>query len=144
MLSVNLWIYLFEILIHLTMKDLTMALVHLTMFRYIWFLMCVSGFYYELDDSYDESDEEEVRTHLRKVTEQPPLKLDQSQEVAYPVSFHSHFIQSCCSCLWTYCDSFLVFVEIELSGCVWADHSFSAGRTIREKEEEKEENDERA
>ncbi|TSM52236.1 Genetic suppressor element 1 [Bagarius yarrelli] len=39
-----------------------------------------NGYYYELDDSYDESDEEEVRAHLKRVTEQPPLKLDQSKE----------------------------------------------------------------
>ncbi|XP_059362202.1 genetic suppressor element 1-like isoform X1 [Carassius carassius] len=38
------------------------------------------GYYYELDDSYDESDEEEVRAYLRRVTEQPPLKLDDSAE----------------------------------------------------------------
>lgn len=38
------------------------------------------GYYYELDDSYDESDEEEVRAHLRRVAEQPPLKLDDSAE----------------------------------------------------------------
>ncbi|XP_078804995.1 genetic suppressor element 1 isoform X1 [Oryzias latipes] len=38
------------------------------------------GFYYDLDDSYDESDEEEVKAHLRRVTEQPPLKLDTSSE----------------------------------------------------------------
>uniref|UniRef100_A0A8C6SJ64 Gse1 coiled-coil protein n=1 Tax=Neogobius melanostomus TaxID=47308 RepID=A0A8C6SJ64_9GOBI len=38
------------------------------------------GYYYELDDSYDESDEEEVRAHLRRVAEQPPLKLDESNE----------------------------------------------------------------
>ncbi|AWP01670.1 putative genetic suppressor element 1-like [Scophthalmus maximus] len=38
------------------------------------------GYYYELDDSYDESDEEEVRAHLRRVAEQPPLKLDDSSE----------------------------------------------------------------
>ncbi|XP_026110594.1 genetic suppressor element 1-like, partial [Carassius auratus] len=38
------------------------------------------GCYYELDDSYDESDEEEVRAYLRRVTEQPPLKLDDSAE----------------------------------------------------------------
>uniref|UniRef100_A0AAY4BCZ4 Genetic suppressor element-like domain-containing protein n=1 Tax=Denticeps clupeoides TaxID=299321 RepID=A0AAY4BCZ4_9TELE len=38
------------------------------------------GYYYELDDSYDESDEEEVRAHLRRVAEQPPLKLDESTE----------------------------------------------------------------
>lgn len=41
------------------------------------------GYYYELDDSYDESDEEEVRAHLRRVAEQPPLKLDDSTEVNY-------------------------------------------------------------
>lgn len=40
-----------------------------------------AGYYYELDDSYDESDEEEVRAHLRRVAEQPPLKLDDSTEV---------------------------------------------------------------
>ncbi|KAL4630252.1 genetic suppressor element 1-like isoform X4 [Arapaima gigas] len=38
------------------------------------------GYYYDLDDSYDESDEEEVRAHLRRVAEQPPLKLDESSE----------------------------------------------------------------
>ncbi|XP_077104287.1 genetic suppressor element 1 isoform X3 [Siphateles boraxobius] len=38
------------------------------------------GYFYELDDSYDESDEEEVRAHLRRVAEQPPLKLDDSTE----------------------------------------------------------------
>lgn len=46
--------------------------------------MCLflpSGYYYDLDDSYDESDEEEVRAHLRCVAEQPPLKLDTSSEV---------------------------------------------------------------
>ena len=47
--------------------------------------LCVSaaGYYYELDDSYDESDEEEVRAHLRRVAEQPPLKLDDSTEVKH-------------------------------------------------------------
>uniref|UniRef100_UPI0037E7F2D3 genetic suppressor element 1-like isoform X1 n=2 Tax=Semicossyphus pulcher TaxID=241346 RepID=UPI0037E7F2D3 len=38
------------------------------------------GYYYELDESYDESDEEEVKAHLRRVTEQPPLKLDKSSQ----------------------------------------------------------------
>ncbi|XP_019912130.3 genetic suppressor element 1 [Esox lucius] len=38
------------------------------------------GYYYDLDDSYDESDEEEVRAHLRRVAQQPPLKLDTSSE----------------------------------------------------------------
>ncbi|KAM4614303.1 genetic suppressor element 1-like isoform 4-T6 [Discoglossus pictus] len=38
------------------------------------------GYYYDVDDSYDESDEEEVRAHLRRVAEQPPLKLDTSSE----------------------------------------------------------------
>lgn len=42
------------------------------------------GYYYDLDDSYDESDEEEVRAHLRCVAEQPPLKLDTSSEVLEP------------------------------------------------------------
>ncbi|KAK5928181.1 hypothetical protein CgunFtcFv8_013264 [Champsocephalus gunnari] len=38
------------------------------------------GFYYDQDESYDESDEEEVKAHLRRVTKQPPLKLDVSSE----------------------------------------------------------------
>ncbi|KAM8862089.1 genetic suppressor element 1-like isoform 1-T1 [Synchiropus picturatus] len=38
------------------------------------------GYYYDLNDSYDESDEEEVKAHLRRVTEQPPLKLDTTSE----------------------------------------------------------------
>uniref|UniRef100_A0A673AA21 Gse1 coiled-coil protein n=1 Tax=Sphaeramia orbicularis TaxID=375764 RepID=A0A673AA21_9TELE len=38
------------------------------------------GYYYDMDESYDESDEEEVKAHLRRVTEQPPLKLDTSSE----------------------------------------------------------------
>ncbi|XP_030621139.1 genetic suppressor element 1-like [Chanos chanos] len=38
------------------------------------------GHYYELDESFDESDEEEVRAHLRRVARQPPLKLDESAE----------------------------------------------------------------
>lgn len=45
--------------------------------------LSASGYYYELDDSYDESDEEEVRAHLRRVAEQPPLKLDDSTEVRH-------------------------------------------------------------
>ena len=45
-------------------------------------LFLSSGYYYDLDDSYDESDEEEVRAHLRCVAEQPPLKLDPSSEVS--------------------------------------------------------------
>lgn len=45
-------------------------------------LFLSSGYYYDLDDSYDESDEEEVRAHLRCVAEQPPLKLDTSSEVS--------------------------------------------------------------
>lgn len=44
-----------------------------------------AGYYYDLDDSYDESDEEEVRAHLRCVAEQPPLKLDTSSEVYPPL-----------------------------------------------------------
>lgn len=43
--------------------------------------MLLPGYYYDLDESYDESDEEEVKAHLRRVTEQPPLKLDTSSEV---------------------------------------------------------------
>lgn len=39
------------------------------------------GYYYDMDESYDESDEEEVKAHLRRVMEQPPLKLDTSSEV---------------------------------------------------------------
>ena len=46
-------------------------------------LLFAAGYYYELDDSYDESDEEEVRAHLRRVAEQPPLKLDDSTEVKH-------------------------------------------------------------
>ncbi|XP_034540837.1 genetic suppressor element 1-like [Notolabrus celidotus] len=38
------------------------------------------GYYYDLDESYDDSDEEEVKAHLRRVTEQPPLKLDTSSQ----------------------------------------------------------------
>lgn len=45
-------------------------------------LLLPAGYYYDLDDSYDESDEEEVRAHLRCVAQQPPLKLDTSSEVA--------------------------------------------------------------
>lgn len=49
-------------------------------------LLPVSGYYYELDDSYDESDEEDVRAHLRRVAQQPPLKLDASTEVQSLIS----------------------------------------------------------
>ncbi|XP_020512798.2 genetic suppressor element 1 isoform X1 [Labrus bergylta] len=38
------------------------------------------GYYYDLDESYDESDEEDVKAHLRRVTKQPPLKLDTSSQ----------------------------------------------------------------
>lgn len=38
------------------------------------------GYYYDMDESYDESNEEEVKAHLRRVTEQPPLKLDTCSE----------------------------------------------------------------
>ncbi|XP_010004566.1 PREDICTED: genetic suppressor element 1 [Chaetura pelagica] len=44
------------------------------------FLSVLTGYYYDLDDSCDDSDEEEVRAHLRCVAEQPPLKLDTSSE----------------------------------------------------------------
>lgn len=37
-----------------------------------------------MDESYDESDEEEVKAHFRRVIEQPPLKLDTSSEVHKP------------------------------------------------------------
>lgn len=49
------------------------------------------GYYYELDDSYDESDEEEVRAHLRRVAEQPPLKLDDSAEVNRHSLMHYYY-----------------------------------------------------
>lgn len=52
----------------------------------------LTGYYYDLDDSYDESDEEEVKAHLRRVMEQPPLKLDTSSEVCehrHCVKLHS-------------------------------------------------------
>lgn len=51
--------------------------------------LCAAGYYYELDDSYDESDEEEVRAHLRRVAEQPPLKLEDSTEVKH-LPIHTH------------------------------------------------------
>ncbi|XP_034442949.1 genetic suppressor element 1-like isoform X2 [Hippoglossus hippoglossus] len=38
------------------------------------------GYYYDQEESYDESDEEELKAHLKRVTEQPPLKLDTSSE----------------------------------------------------------------
>ena len=38
----------------------------------------------------DESDEEEVKAHLRRVTEQPPLKLDVSSEVRARANAHAH------------------------------------------------------
>ncbi|XP_067090229.1 genetic suppressor element 1-like [Osmerus mordax] len=38
------------------------------------------GYYYDLDYSCDESDEEDVKAHLKRVSEQPPLKLDTSSE----------------------------------------------------------------
>ena len=46
----------------------------------------LSGYYYDQDESYDESDEEELKAHLKRVTEQPPLKLDASSEV-YQLTF---------------------------------------------------------
>lgn len=51
------------------------------------------GYYYDLDESYDESDEEEVKAHLRRVTEQPPLKLDTSSEVRKHTQSHMHSSQ---------------------------------------------------
>lgn len=56
--------------------------------------MFAAGYYYELDDSYDESDEEEVRAHLRRVAEQPPLKLDDSTEVKKTFK-HKCFLYLC-------------------------------------------------
>lgn len=47
----------------------------------IIYVLLLPGFYYDMDESYDESDEEEVKAHLKRVTEQPPLKLDTSSEV---------------------------------------------------------------
>lgn len=55
---------------------------------------CV-GYFYELDDSYDESDEEEVRAHLRRVAEQPPLKLDDSTEVNPHNIMHDYQSAAC-------------------------------------------------
>lgn len=49
--------------------------------NYISLAFLSLGYYYDLDESYDESDEEDVKAHLRRVTEQPPLKLDTSSEV---------------------------------------------------------------
>lgn len=57
-------------------------------------MICV-GYYYELDDSYDESDEEEVRAHLRRVAEQPPLKLDDSTEVNHHNITHDYPSTAC-------------------------------------------------
>lgn len=48
------------------------------------------GYYFELDESYDESDEEEVKAHLRRVTEQAPLKLETSSEVHKHNRRHIH------------------------------------------------------
>ena len=48
------------------------------------------GYYYDLEESYDESDEEEVKSHLRRVTEQPPLKLEASSEVHKHHSLHTY------------------------------------------------------
>lgn len=45
------------------------------------FALLLPGYYYDLDESYDESDEEEVKAHLKRVTEQPPLKLVTTSEV---------------------------------------------------------------
>lgn len=45
------------------------------------------GYDYDLDEWYDDSDEEEVRAHLRRVAKQPPLKLDTSSEVT---AVHAH------------------------------------------------------
>lgn len=54
-------------------------------------MISFAGYYYELDDSYDESDEEEVRAHLRRVAEQPPLKLDDSTEVNHHSLMHYYY-----------------------------------------------------
>lgn len=54
------------------------------------FSLLSPGYYYDLDESYDESDEEEVKAHLRRVTEQPPLKLDTSSEVHEHHTLHTH------------------------------------------------------
>ena len=52
--------------------------------------LCPAGFYYEVDESYDESDEEEVKAHLKRVTQQPPLKLDASSEVHTHTHAHAY------------------------------------------------------
>lgn len=57
----------------------------------------LTGYYYDLNESYDESDEEEVKAHLRRVTEQPPLKLDTSSEV-HKCMHSSHFICTISTC----------------------------------------------
>ena len=50
-------------------------------------LILLPGYYYDLDYSCDEEDEEDVKAHLRRVSERPPLKLDTSSEVNIP---HTH------------------------------------------------------
>ena len=42
-----------------------------------------------MEESYDESDEEEVKAHLKRVTQQPPLKLDASSEVHTHTDTHA-------------------------------------------------------
>lgn len=78
--------------------------------------MFIVGYYYELDDSYDESDEEEVKAHLRRVAEQPPLKLDDSLEVKYQLNtwaFMSHRKMN---------DFFSFHPETGFPGSVWPNH----------------------
>lgn len=70
-------------------------------------LLC-SGYYYDLDDSYDESDEEEVKAHLRRVTEQPPLKLDTSSEVHTRRRTHTHKLHATSQGAWAHGLSFLI------------------------------------
>lgn len=97
--------------------------------------LVATGYYYEVDDSYDESDEEEVRAHLRRVAEQPPLKLDDSTEVQAP---HTHF--------WAGSDSGTqhhaispLSPETGLSPSGWSDHREPArGAHAAEAEEEEE------
>lgn len=69
-----------------------------------WFDEIISllpGYYYDLDESYDESDEEEVKAHLRRVTEQPPLKLDTSSEVRDTLHRHTQSLKMFLSVIFT-------------------------------------------
>lgn len=99
-------------------------------------LLSASGYYYELDDSYDESDEEEVRAHLRRVAEQPPLKLEDSTEVKHQPTLNTlpDGGKHRCTLL------FFFHSEIGLPRSVWPDYH-SPARGAGAAEEEKEEED---